>query len=154
MMLPRKKVYRSIADNKNYTNANIEHFRLNFREVIEQSDKYTHSEATDLLELKALIGTVYLRVSTKVNLRSGLWNMVPRKFKIFAALLSWKHFSFLVRLLSFDDKCIWYISMYQTHFWRNQLAECIDEIPIAIFGYRWNSVLIQRPYRNKTVESE
>ena len=55
-----------------YANANIEHFRLNFREVIEQSDKYTHSEATDLLELKAFIGIVYLRVSAKVNLRSGL----------------------------------------------------------------------------------
>ena len=64
-----------------YTNANIEHFQLNFREVIEQSDKYTHSEVTDLLKLKAFIGIVYLRVSTKVNLRSGLGNMVPRKFK-------------------------------------------------------------------------
>ena len=54
-----------------YISANIERFRLKFREVFEQLDKYIHCKTTDLIELKAFIGILYLRASMKINFKSG-----------------------------------------------------------------------------------
>ena len=106
-----------------YTSANIEYFHLKFWEVFEQSDKYIHCKATDLVELKAFIGILYLRACMKIKLRSGydIWYHESSN-DIFAASMSWKCFFFLARFLSFGEKTT------RPEQWNLDRSECIRDI--------------------------
>ena len=49
------------------TNKNIRNFMTRFHDVLKESSKYTYVKETDLIELKALIGLLYLRAALQLN---------------------------------------------------------------------------------------
>ena len=50
------------------TNKNIGNFMARFHDVLKESSKYTYVKETDLIELKALIGLLYLRAALQLNI--------------------------------------------------------------------------------------
>lgn len=87
------------------TNNTIRLFRDKFHKVIESSDKYTHCNFIDLIELKAFIGLLYLRGALKQNLFNAnfIWYHESAN-DIFSATMTLKRFQFICRFLQFDDK--------------------------------------------------
>ena len=89
------------------TNIAIRHFRDQFQEIIENSDKYNHFNYIDVAELKSFIIILHLRVCLKQNLFSSctIWYHESAN-DIFVATMGLKRFSFICRFLQFDDKSI------------------------------------------------
>ena len=76
-----------------------------FYEVLEETSKYFIVNITNLIEIKALIGLLYLRVALLLNIfKTREIFFHESSHKIFAATVSYSHFSFLMRFLEFDDK--------------------------------------------------
>ena len=76
-----------------------------FHDVLKKSSKYTYVKETDLIELKALIGLLYLRVALQLNIfKTREIFFHESSHEIFAATMSYNRFAFLIRFLEFDDK--------------------------------------------------
>ena len=87
------------------TNKNIRNFMTRFHDVLKKSSKYTYGKETDLIELKAFIGLLYLRAALQLNIfktRRIFFHESSRE--IFAVTMSYNCFAFLIRFLEFDDK--------------------------------------------------
>ena len=59
------KMMQNVVNN---TNKNIQNFMTRFHDVLKESSKYTYVKETDLMELKALIGLLYLRAALQLNI--------------------------------------------------------------------------------------
>ena len=57
-----------MQDVANNTSKNIRNFMTRFHDVLKESSKYTYVKETDLIELKALIGLLYLRAALQLNI--------------------------------------------------------------------------------------
>ena len=80
-----------------------------FHDVLKESSKYTYAKKTDLMELKTLMGLLYLRAALQLNIfktRDIFFH--ESSHEIFAATMSYNHFAFLIRFLEFDDKETWW----------------------------------------------
>ena len=63
---------------------------------------------TDLIELKALIGLLYLRAALQLNIfKTREIFFHESSHEIFAATMSYNRFAFLICFLEFDDKETW-----------------------------------------------
>ena len=94
-----------MQDVANNTNNNIRNFMTRFHDVLKESSKYMYMKETDLIELKALIGLLYLRVALELNIfKTREIFFHESSDKIFAATMSYNRFAFLVHFLEFDDK--------------------------------------------------
>ena len=52
----------------NNTNKNIQNFMTRFHDILKESSKHMYVKETDLIELKALIGLLYLRAALQLNI--------------------------------------------------------------------------------------
>ena len=94
-----------MQDNVNNINKNIQNFMTRFHDVLKESSKYTYVKETDLIELKALIGLLYLRAALQLNIfKTREIFFHESSHEIFAATMSYNCFAFLIRFLEFDDK--------------------------------------------------
>ena len=94
-----------MQDVSNNTNKNIRNFMTHFHDVLKESSKYTYMKETDLIELKALIGLLYLRAALRLNIfKTREIFFHESSHEIFAATMSYNRFAFLIRFLEFDDK--------------------------------------------------
>ena len=76
-----------------------------FHDVLKESSKYTYVKETDLIELKALIGLLYLRAALQLNIfKTREIFFHESSHKIFAATMSYNRFAFLIHFLELDDK--------------------------------------------------
>ena len=94
-----------MQDIVNNINKNIRNFMTRFHDVLKESSKYTYVKETDLIELKALIGLLYLRAALQLNIfkkREIFFH--ESSHQIFAATMSYNRFAFLIRFLEFNDK--------------------------------------------------
>ena len=94
-----------MQDFVNNTNRNIRSFMTRFHDGLKESSKYTYVKETDLIELKALIGLLYLRAALQLNIfktREIIFH--ESSHEIFAATMSYNRFAFLIHFLEFDDK--------------------------------------------------
>ena len=57
-----------MQDVVNSTNKNIRNFMTRFHDVLKESSKYMYMKETDLIELKVLIGLLYLRAALQLNI--------------------------------------------------------------------------------------
>ena len=97
-----------MQDVVNNTNKNIQNFMTRFHNVLKESSKYTYVKETDLIELKALIGLVYLRAALQLNIfktREIFFHESSQE--IFTATMSCNRFAFLIHFLEFDNKETW-----------------------------------------------
>ena len=79
-------------------------------------------EETDLIGLKALIGSLYLKAALQLNIfKTRAIFFHESSHEIFAATMSYSHFGFLIRFLEFDDKETWW------HQWREEKFAAICE---------------------------
>ena len=91
-----------------HTNNKIVQFRQRFASVLfpdnENASKYTWYKETDQKELHAFLGLMYFRAVLKLNLftRQTIWYH-ESSHDLFAATMSQKQFTFLSRMISFDD---------------------------------------------------
>ena len=93
-----------MQDVVNNTNKNIRNFMTRFHDVLKESSKYTYVKETDLIELKALIGLLYLGAALQLNiLKTREIVFHESSHEIFAATMSYNRFAFLIRFLEFDD---------------------------------------------------
>ena len=89
----------------NNTNKSIWNFVTCFHDVLKESSKYTYVKETDLIELKALIGLLYLRAALQLNIfKTREIFFHESSHEIFAATMSYNRFAFLIHFLEFDDK--------------------------------------------------
>ena len=89
----------------NNTNNNTRNFMTRFHYVLKKSSRYTYVKETDLIELKALIGLLYLRAALQLNIintREIFFH--ESSHEIFAATMSYNRFAFLIHFLELDDK--------------------------------------------------
>ena len=94
-----------VQDVVNNTNKNMGNFMTRFHDVLKESSKYTYVKETDLIELKALIGLLYLRAALQLNIfKTTEISFHESSHEIFAATISYNRFAFLIRFLEFDDK--------------------------------------------------
>ena len=94
-----------MQDFVNNTNKNIRNFMTRFHDVLKESSKYTYVKETDLIELKALIGLLYLRAAVQLNiLKTREIFFHESSHEILAATMSYNRFAFLIPFLKFDDK--------------------------------------------------
>ena len=94
-----------MQDVLNNINKNIRNFMTRFHDVLKKSSKYTYVKETDLIELKALIGLLYLRAALQLNIfKTREIFFHESSHEIFAATMSYNRFAFLIRFLEFDDK--------------------------------------------------
>ena len=94
-----------MQDFVNKTNKNIRNFMTRFHDVLKESSKYTYVKETDLIELKALIGLLYLRAALQLNiLKTREIFFHESSHEIFAANMSYNRFAFLICFLEFNDK--------------------------------------------------
>ena len=94
-----------MQDVANNTNKNIQNFVTRFHDVLKESSEYTYVKETDLIELKALIGLLYLRAALQLNIfktRDIFFH--ESSHEIFPATMSYNRFVFLICFLEFDDK--------------------------------------------------
>ena len=91
-----------------HTNNNIFQFRQCFASMLspdnENASKCTWYKETDLKEFHAFLGLMYFRAVLKLNLfsRQTIWYH-ESSHNLFAATMSEKRFTFLCRMISFDD---------------------------------------------------
>ena len=79
-------------------------------------------EETDLIGLKALIGSLYLKAALQLNIfKTRAIFFHESSHEIFAATMSYSRFGFLIRFLEFDDKETWW------HQWREEKFAAICE---------------------------
>ena len=89
-----------MQDVVNNTNKNIRNFMTRFHDVLKESSKYTYVKETDLIELKALIGLLYLRAALQLNIfKTREIFFHESSHEIFAATMSYNRFAFLIRFL-------------------------------------------------------
>ena len=94
-----------MQDVVNNTNKNIQNFMTRFYDVLKESSKYTYVKETDLIELKALIGLLYLRAALQLNIfKTKEIFFHESSHEIFAATMSYNRFASLICFLEFDDK--------------------------------------------------
>ena len=75
----------------------IEDFRSNFRETLAGSDKYTYCGVTDMIELRAVSGILYLRSVKNLNISSCRDVFYHESaLDIFSCVMSYNRFSFLL----------------------------------------------------------
>ena len=90
-----------------YTNESIHTFRSKFSddELKKSCAKNTYSKETDIVEIHAFLGLLYLRGVLRQNLRSRLsiWHHESSN-DIFSATMTEKRFAFLAGLITFDDR--------------------------------------------------
>ena len=94
-----------MQDFVNNTNENIRNFMTSFHDALKESSKYAYVKETDLIQLKTLIGLLYLRAALQLNIfktRDIFFH--ERGHEIFAATMSYNRFAFLIRFLEFLDK--------------------------------------------------
>ena len=97
--------HEMMQDVVNNTNKNIRNFMTRFHDVLKKSSKYTYVKETDLIELKALIGLLYLRAALQLDIFKTREIFFPESsHEIFAATMSCNCFAFLICFLEFDDK--------------------------------------------------
>ena len=111
-----------------YTNAVIKPVTERFSDFFENSDKYSHWRIFVYIDIRACLGTLYLRVAFKVNrLRSStIWNH-GSLYNIFAATMSENRLKSVNRFIIFGDKSFrperWKnekFSLYERTVWNNQ----------------------------------
>ena len=88
-----------------HTNTRISEFRERFQETLQSSTKYTYCKTTDLIEIKAFIGLLYLRGA--INFNTTDVNIVfshEATHKVFSATMAKNRFKFLEQFIQFDDK--------------------------------------------------
>ena len=96
------KMMQGVANN---TIKNIQNFMTYFHDVLKESSKYTYVKETDLIEMKALIGLLYLRAALQLNIfKTREIFFHESSHEIFAATMSYNRFAFLIRFLEFNDK--------------------------------------------------
>ena len=89
-----------MQDVVNNTNKNIRNFMTRFHDVLKESSKYTYVKETDLIELKALIGLLYLRAALQLNIfKTREIFFHESSHEIFAATMSYNRFAFLICFL-------------------------------------------------------
>ena len=111
-----------MQDVVNNTNKNIQNFMTRFHDVLKESSKYTYVKKTDLIELKAWIGLLYLRATLQLNIFKTRETFFHEStHEIFAATMSYNHFAFLIRFVEFDDKETW------QQRWREDKFDAIHE---------------------------
>ena len=89
----------------NNTNKNIRNFMTRFHDILKESSKYAYVKETDLIELKALIGLLYLRAALQLNIfKTREIFFHESSHEIFATTMSYNRFAFLIYFLEFDDK--------------------------------------------------
>ena len=94
-----------MQDVVNNINKNIRNFMTRFHDVLKESSQYTYMKETDLIELKALIGLLYLRAAPQLNIfKTREIFFHESSHKISAATMSYNRFAFLICFLEFDDK--------------------------------------------------
>ena len=97
-----------MQDVVNNTNKNIRNFMTRFHNVLKESSKCKYMKETDLIELKALIGLLYLRAALQLNIfKTREIFFHESSHDIFAATMSYNHFAFLIHFLEFDDNETW-----------------------------------------------
>ena len=97
-----------MQDVLNNTNKNIRNFVTRFHDVLKESSKYSYIKETDLIELKALIGLLYLTAALQLNIfKTREIFFHESSHAIFAATMSYNRFAFLICFLEFDDKETW-----------------------------------------------
>ena len=86
-----------------YTNTKIQEF-INAHPNVRESSKYSHCKETDIIEIRALIGLIYLRGALHLTFLH-----VKRLFQqrssntIFMTTMSQNRFAFLLGMIEFDD---------------------------------------------------
>ena len=111
-----------MQDVVNNTNKNIRNFMTRFHDILKESSKYTYVKETDLIELKALIGLVYLRAALQVNIfKTREIFFHESSHEIFAATMSYNRFAFLICFLEFSNK------ETQRQRWRDDKIAAIRE---------------------------
>ena len=76
-----------------------------FNDVLKLSSKYMYVKETDLIELKALIGLLYLRAALQLNIfKTREIFFHESSYEIFAATMSYNPFAFMICFLEFDNK--------------------------------------------------
>ena len=88
----------------NWANTKITEFHTKFKDYLESTDKKTQYKLTSLVEVKAFIGLMYVRAALKLNGQNekddGYYESVN---DIFPATMSRYRYSFLSKILQFDD---------------------------------------------------
>ena len=76
-----------------------------FHDVLKEYSKYTYVKETDLIELKELIGLLYLTAALQLNIfETREIFFYESSLQLFAATMSYNRFAFLIRFLEFDDE--------------------------------------------------
>lgn len=106
-----------------YTNAVIEPVIERFSDVFENSDKYPHFRVVDYIDIRAYLGTLYLRAAFRVNLlsTSTIWNH-ESSHDLFSATMSENRLKFISRFITFDDKSS------RAERWKNDKFACMREL--------------------------
>ena len=88
----------------NYTNIKITQLFALLGDKISENEKKTHYGLTSLLEIKAWFGLLYLREALKLNGLhvDSVWYHESSN-DIFSATMQRKRFTFLTRMIQFDD---------------------------------------------------
>ena len=87
------------------TNAKISNFRTLNTDKLNATDKMTHCKNTDLVELKAMLGIMYLRGAKRLNLTSSFDCFHHESaLDVFSATMQHKRFAFLRCFMEFDEK--------------------------------------------------
>ena len=88
-----------------YTNAPIQLLLQKFKQLFEDTNKYSHFKLVDRIDMKVLIGILYLQAAFRLNLsdREIIWNH-ESAHDIFGATMSVNRFKFICRFCTFDDK--------------------------------------------------
>ena len=103
-----------------YTNAPIQLLLQKFKELFEDTNKYPHFKLVDRIDMKVLIGILYLQAAFRLNLsdREIIWNH-EAAHDIFGATTSVTRFKFIGCFCTFDDK-----TTFQDR-WKNDKFACM-----------------------------
>ena len=87
-----------------YTNTKISELHAIIGDRLSENDKKTQYGLTSLLEIKAWFGLLYIRSALKLNTTdvNNVWYHESSN-DIFAATMQQKRFTFLTRMIQFDD---------------------------------------------------
>ena len=87
------------------TNTVIETFLAGKQDKIDDSDKYLFYKKVDLIDTKAFLGLLYLRVCLKLNMWDceTIWHHETAN-DFFEATMSFNHFVFISRFITSDEK--------------------------------------------------
>ena len=78
-----------------HTNKKITDFMTRFHEVLEQSSKYYYVKVTNLIEIKTLLGLLYLRAALQPNIFKARDILHENSHEIFVATIIYNHFFLL-----------------------------------------------------------